>query len=101
MFVLPSTERIESFGIVVAEAQSCGLPVVVSNWPGVRSTLEDKQTGFLVEPGNSDDLCQKIKIILNNQELAQTFGQVGRQRVLAKYDWNKILEILAGIYNQL
>lgn len=101
VFVLPSTDRTESFGIVVAEAQSCSKPVIVSNWPGVRSTLKDGQTGFLVEPNNSDDLCQKIKAVLNNQDLALAFGQAGRARVIEKYAWPKILEILDRIYNQI
>ena len=56
VFVLPSTERTESFGIVIAEAQACGLPAIVSNWPGSRMTIEEGKTGFLVEPKNEPDL---------------------------------------------
>lgn len=101
VLVLPSTERIESFGIVAAEAQSCSVPVIVSDWPGVRATLEDNQTGLLVKPNDSDDLSRKLKIILNDRELAEKFGQAGRARILAKYDWPKVTEILIDVYSKL
>jgi glycosyltransferase involved in cell wall biosynthesis len=101
VFVLPSTVNVESFGIVVAEAQSCELPVLVSNWPGVRKTLSDKETGFLIDPGNVEDLTKKLKILLADSELNQRFGKAGRLRVIANYDWDKIIGLLDKVYSRL
>lgn len=101
VFVLPSTERIESFGIVAAEAQSCEVPAIISDWPGVRQTIESGVTGLLVKPGDSDDLCAKLKKILNDADLSERFGRAGRERVLAKYDWPIAVAILEKLYSEL
>jgi glycosyltransferase involved in cell wall biosynthesis len=101
IFVLPSTVNVESFGIVVAEAQSCELPVIVSNWPGVRKTLADQETGFLVEPGDVDDLTKKLKSLLADRELINRFGKAGRLRVISNYEWDKVISLLDKVYNEL
>jgi len=101
VLVLPSTVGIESFGIVLAEAQSCGVPVITSDWPGVRLTLEDNKTGFLVKPGDINDLKEKLKKILNDKNLRQQFGVNGRLRVVSKYDWPIIIKLLDEKYSQL
>ena len=101
VFVLPSTARTESFGIVVAEAQACGLAAVVSNWPGVRSTLIENETGYLVAPGDSADLADKLKRLLNNEKLCHKLGEAGRINAEAKYDWQRIIPKMEEIYNNL
>lgn len=101
IFVLPSTESTESFGIVVAEAQACGLPVIVSNWPGVRNTLAEGQTGFLVRPKDVQDLSNKMIQLLSDDNLRHTFGEAGRKRVTALYDWSKLMKKIISVYQEL
>jgi len=101
VFVLPSTAKTESFGIVAAEAQACGLAAAVADWPGVRSTIVDDRTGYLVEPSNVEDLAVKLKLLLNNEKTCRAFGEAGRGRAVEKYDWNNILGNLEKIYEQL
>ncbi|MFA5021440.1 MAG: glycosyltransferase family 4 protein [Patescibacteria group bacterium] len=101
VFVLPSTAKTESFGIVAAEAQACGLAAAVADWPGVRSTIIDGRTGYLVEPSNADDLAAKLKLLLNDGKTCRAFGEVGRSRAIEKYDWSRVLDNLEKIYEQL
>lgn len=101
IFVLPSTESTESFGIVVAEAQACGLPVVVSDWPGVRSTLADGQTGLLVRPKDAQDLSNKLIQLLSDEDLCHSFGQAGRGRAAALYDWSELIKRIISLYEEL
>jgi len=101
IFVLPSTESTESFGIVVAEAQACGLPVIVSNWPGVRTTLIDGKTGFLVKPKDVNDLSEKIIKLLFDKQLSNYLGRNGRERSVNYYSWNQIINKLISIYQEL
>ena len=63
VFVLPSIDKSEAYGMTLLEAMAHGLPVVASNLPGVRS-LVGEDRGLLVEPGDSSDLARVLTEIL-------------------------------------
>lgn len=65
--VLPSTDNLETFGIVQAEAMLCGTPVVASNLPGVRVPVRMTGMGEIAKVGNFKDLAKKIKIVLGKK----------------------------------
>lgn len=69
LFILPSTWP-ETFGKVGVEAMSAGKPVVATDVGGVRDWLRDGQNGFVVPPGNPDQLAEKIIKILSDKKLA-------------------------------
>lgn len=87
LFVFPSIDRSEAFGLVLLEAQASGVPCVVSDLPGVRRTIIPEKTGLLVSPNNVSDLAQKIKYLFQNPLKRKEFGVSGRQNVLSKYTW--------------
>lgn len=60
IFILPSINSFEAFGIVQLEAMSYGIPVLASNIIGVRSIIKKTKNGFLFESKNIDDLYEKI-----------------------------------------
>lgn len=101
VFVLPSTASTESFGIVVAEAQACGLPAIVSSWPGVRQTVERDKTGLWVEPKDVNDLALKLIKLLTHADLRRQMGLAGRERAGRLYDWTNLTLRLMDIYNSL
>ncbi len=72
VFVLPSL--VESFGIVLLEAMSCGLPVVASRVMGIPYLVEDGENGFLVPPGDEAALADRITALLRDRELRESFG---------------------------
>ena len=63
VFVLPSTNSFEAFGIVQVEAMSAGVPVVASNIPGVRTVVQQTGFGELFEPFDSAELASKIRAV--------------------------------------
>jgi glycosyltransferase involved in cell wall biosynthesis len=101
LFVLPSINQSEAFSLVLLEAMACAKPCIASNLPGVRIVVDDKKTGFLVEPRNVEDLAEKITLLLTNQELAKTFGQTGLEKVRRIYNWQKTGKQLEDLYKEL
>ncbi len=68
VLVLPSTNSTESFGMVQVEAMFMGVPVVVSNLPGVRVPVQVTQMGELARVANSTDLAEKIVKVVSQRE---------------------------------
>jgi glycosyltransferase involved in cell wall biosynthesis len=101
LLVLPSTDMSEAFGIVLLEAMACAKPVVASNLPGVRSVFEDRKHGLLVEPGDVDDLTDKISMLMSDEETARRFGQAGRELVETRYTWTRTAEKLDAVYQHV
>lgn len=99
VFVLPSTVSTESFGIVIAEAQACGVPAVVSNWPGSRKTLQDNETGYTVKPGDVDDLAEKLFRVLNDSTVQM--GEKASVRARELYGWDKVASEIDVLYKSL
>ncbi|MFA5047540.1 MAG: glycosyltransferase family 4 protein [Patescibacteria group bacterium] len=101
IFVLPSTDRAESFGLVTAEAQSCGLPAIVSDLPGVREAIKNGETGLLVDPGSVDDLVDKLNQLLSDHALRSKFGSQARGHIVNCYSWKIIIQKLDSLYKTL
>jgi glycosyltransferase involved in cell wall biosynthesis len=74
IYVLPSRE--ESFALVLAEAKSCGLPVVSFDCPnGPAYIVRDGIDGILVENGNTEALAQAALKLIENPQLRKQYGQ--------------------------
>lgn len=98
--VLPSIDMGEAFGIVLVEAMACGKPVIASDLPGVRTVVENGRNGFLVRPGDVEDLLSKMDSLLESTALRKRFGDNGRKKVEEKYDWKKIAKTLIRVYKK-
>jgi len=77
LFVLSS--RFEGFGMVIAEAMACGIPVVSFACPwGPIHIIDDNKDGFLIEPGNEKKLADKIIYLIEHEEERKVMGQNAR-----------------------
>lgn len=79
VFVLPSL--VEPFGIVLLEAQACGVPVIATSVGGIPETISVNHTGMLVKPGNADELADAILTLLRKKKRAIAMGEAGRERI--------------------
>jgi glycosyltransferase involved in cell wall biosynthesis len=86
VFVLPSLDRGEAFGLVLLEAMRAGLPVVASAIPGsgVGSVVADGETGWLVPPGDAPALAAALARF-EDAALRERFGVQGRARWSARF----------------
>lgn len=98
MFVFPSINRLEAFGIVQLESMACSTPVIASNIPGVNNVMENGKSGILVEPRDAEGLAAAIIKILKDPDLARSMGIRGRQLVETKYNWKTIGDQIEEIY---
>lgn len=97
IFVFPS--RTETFGQVVQEAMSSGLPVVGYDSPGVRDLVEHEKTGFLVRKDGLT-LQEAVEKLINSESLRKQYGENARKTSESK-SWKNILDGLVNEYQAL
>lgn len=101
MFVLPSINEAEAFGLVALEAMASGLPVIASRLPGVRELIKQGETGLLVNPGDELALAVAIETLLSSAEQRQKMSEQAMRRVEENYRWRVIGRKLLDIYRNL
>src|SRR5205085_5855122 len=71
--------ELASFGMVLLEAMSCGVPVVASRISGFQLVMEDGVQGLMVDrPDDTDGLANALEYLLDNPEQARATGEAGR-----------------------
>lgn len=96
--VVVNSSFIEAFGMTVAEAMSCGLPVVASRAGGLPDIVEDGKTGLLFEPGNASSLAGAIVTMLESDSMRKSMGESGRKRILERFSWEHVADALLCRY---
>lgn len=131
VFVSPSDNVQETFGITIIEAMAAGLPVIASDWDGYRDTVVNGRTGFLIPTywNSGIDYVSKLgmvrrdasthwmlgqcvsvdlkslqthmEILIDNRELRESMGREAVHRVLAEYDWPVVIRKYEDLWNRL
>jgi glycosyltransferase involved in cell wall biosynthesis len=97
--VLPSV-CYEGFPMILPEAMLHGKPVIASRIGGIPEIVDDGVTGLLFEPGNAEDLAEKIRYLWDRPELCRRMGQAGREKVLREYTPQRYYERLMAVYEK-
>ncbi len=98
VLVMPS--HYESFGMVALEAMACGTPVIASQVGGLAFLIQDGVTGYHVPGGDSQALCEKLSLLLGNNQARQTMGAQAAEYAHA-YSWDKIAQQIISVYESL
>ena len=99
IFCLPSLH--EPFGISTLQAMSCGKPVITTNVGGPPHFVENGKSGYLVPPANSDLLATALIDLLSDKDKRGEMGEYNRKLCIEKYDWDKIVDEIEQIYQEL
>jgi glycosyltransferase involved in cell wall biosynthesis len=91
----------EGFGIVFAEAQACGLPVVSFASGGIPEAVGHGESGFLAPEGDWRQLADYICSLIRNRELWEQFSQAGRKRVETQFDLRRQTMRLEQLYERV
>jgi glycosyltransferase involved in cell wall biosynthesis len=91
----------EGFGIPPVEAMAAGVPVVASRSGAVTETVQDSETGYLVDKNNPQQLATALLAILGDDALAERMGRAGRRRVMERFTWDRIAQAMFKRYQGL
>lgn len=86
----------EGWGLTVVEANACGTPVVASRSPGLRDSVRDGETGFLVRHGDHGELAERIVGILSDAELRAKMSEAAVEWA-RRFTWERCASACAEI----
>jgi len=105
LFILPSFTDYdgnqEAQGIVLQEAQACGLPVIASNIGGIPEGIRDGVSGFLVHERDVDALTDKLEYLIKHREIWPEMGRAGRSFVEENYDNRRLIKKLINTFKEV
>jgi glycosyltransferase involved in cell wall biosynthesis len=81
----------EDWGLIPLEAAASGKPTIGVNEGGLRETIKDGVTGFLLDSVNPKEIAKKIDLLASNKKLARKMGKSALKNVKDKLDISKIL----------
>jgi glycosyltransferase involved in cell wall biosynthesis len=100
VYVLPSVQRIENFGISLLEAMASGKPVISSDLPGPNELVENRVNGLLFKPYDFRFLASLLLELLANEEIAANMGAAGKFKAL-DYSWKKVALKFLKLYESI
>lgn len=101
ILVLPSIER-EGLGVAIIESMSFGLPVIGSNVGVIPEVVKNEKTGFIVPPRDPVVLAEKLKILIQDQNIRYRMGIAGKKRFERKFKMKTMISKIENLYqNQL
>ena len=91
----------ELLGLSVLEAMASGTPVVCSRIGGLPEVVEDGETGFLVTPGDVDELHDRLAALLNDPGRADRMGRAAREVALQRFTWRACAARCLAAYEEM
>jgi phosphatidylinositol alpha-1,6-mannosyltransferase len=94
-------QRVEGFGISLAEASACALPVIAGRSGGIPAAVRDGETGVLVDADGVDPVVEAVSGLLGDPARRARLGGAGRRAVESHYNWDRVTSDLRRIGHEL
>jgi glycosyltransferase involved in cell wall biosynthesis len=91
----------EPFGRVLLEGMALGKPLVASNGGAVPEIVVDRETGLVFEPGNAEELADRVATLLEDPPLASRYGAAGRARLESAFSIAHNAERTQALYDRV
>jgi len=88
----------ESLGTAILEAFAMKKPVVSSNLGGINTSVRHGKTGFLFEPGDSDELAKRLIELIEDSSLRKRFGEAGRKMIEEEFTKERMVALTEELY---
>lgn len=98
--VVSADGNMEGQGVVLCEAQACGMPVLATWHNAFPETVVDGQTAFLVPEKDVDALEERLRYLVEQPEIWPEMGRAGRKHVERHYDIHKLNDRLVEVYQE-
>jgi glycosyltransferase involved in cell wall biosynthesis len=99
LVVVPSIWE-EAFGLVIAEASACGIPVIGSRIGGIPEVIINGKTGLLTTPGDVNELAEAIGRLLTDGELYKRLSSAGREHVHNNFNLQNMVNRTVTLYKR-
>jgi D-inositol-3-phosphate glycosyltransferase len=96
--VFVTTPWYEPFGITPVEAMACARPVIGAEVGGIKSTVVDGSTGYLVPSRDPQAVAARLAALQRNPGLARAMGEAGLRRAGLHYTWRIVAREVAAVY---
>ncbi|OPX18432.1 hypothetical protein BXT86_01140 [candidate division WOR-3 bacterium 4484_100] len=100
MFIIIPSEWYENFPYSILETFASGRPVVGAKIGGIPELIKEGETGLLFEPGNTEDLAEKIRWMFEHPAEREKMGQRAREYVLQEYNPDLHYERIMEVYHR-
>jgi glycosyltransferase involved in cell wall biosynthesis len=99
--VFVTTPWYEPFGITPLEAMACGTPVIGTAVGGIKTTVVDNETGYLVPPNDPAALAERLAFLHRHPHIAQRMGWAGMRRAYQHFTWRNVAVHIASVYESV
>jgi len=91
----------EGFGLVIAEAMSCGAVVITTDLPAIGDIVKDNVTGLIVKEKNVSEISAKIISVLDRKDAWAEMKELARKHVVENFDWDVVAEKYRLLLNNM
>lgn len=99
--VFVSVPWYEPFGMTPVEAMACGTPVIGAQVGGIKYTVKEGETGYLVPPRDPERLAERLAHVFQHPEELERFHALCLRRVREHFNWPTITNAIGGLYEDV